>query len=412
MKRIKKLLFSSELYFALFLYAGVFKESIKLPIDLAAVFLLLTCVLMMINIYRKGVLNKTFLVLTTVLFTIVGYILLNFIFTSGNAYFADKLIKFILLTIPTIVLTVLILNSKESVHKFYVSIVLITITIALILVPSLIARGTNIGFIGISGGNYQGVARLLGAGLVIAIFYFLLIETNLKKKAIMLIASLLILTVLLGTGSRMPILGVILASTYIAFQLVLLKSGVIYLRKGVKNLIPFVITLGLVIPIIIQKGVLQTIIYRFIVLFTENGGGTSTLGRIERFDTALDMLKSAPFLGTGLGSFSVYYGNREYDYPHNLILEISSELGLLGLLLFLSIIFFSAIFSFTNIRKKKLTTIGMVTIGLLIYHLSNAMVSGDINSNRILYVFIILLYFLPILNIDTDKNRKSGVING
>jgi len=54
----------------------------------------------------------------------------------------------------------------------------------------------------------------------------------------------------------------------------------------------------------------------------------------------------------------------------------------------------------------------MVTIGLLIYHLSNAMVSGDINSNRILYVFIILLYFLPILNIDTDKNRKSGVING
>src|SRR5699024_11117221 len=58
-------------------------------------------------------------------------------------------------------------------------------------------------------------------------------------------------------------------------------------------------------------------------------GDMNSLSRINMYLTSLELIKENP-LGYGIGSFnSIFKG--VYEYPHNLILEIFFELGLIGI---------------------------------------------------------------------------------
>ena len=80
-------------------------------------------------------------------------------------------------------------------------------------------------------------------------------------------------------------------------------------------------------------------------------GSTSDRGSLERFQiwqTAINMVNDAPFIGTGLGSFSQNLANEGYATwtinntirTHNDLLELAVELGLIGV-----IFFFTAVIS-------------------------------------------------------------------
>lgn len=67
--------------------------------------------------------------------------------------------------------------------------------------------------------------------------------------------------------------------------------------------------------------------------------------RIEAFQTSILMFVNSPFYGQGLGGFnSVYRGNEigeNIKYPHNIFLELLSETGLIGTIMFTLAIYFS-----------------------------------------------------------------------
>jgi len=136
------------------------------------------------------------------------------------------------------------------------------------------------------------------------------------------------------------------------------------------------------------------------VLFTEDSGGASSSGRIDRFSSAFEMISESPLMGKGLGSFPIYFNEYDVpDYPHNMIIEILAEIGIVGLMAF-SIFFVISLIRIVNlhrIHKRFIPTLGMVTVGLFIYYLANAMVSGDINSNRALYVFMSIMCMSPVI---------------
>lgn len=407
MKKMIRNLISGELFFALFLFSGVFKESLGLPIDLAVFCLFLTFITIVFKVIRKKSINKAIMLPIISLIVVYIVLLLGYIITPSEVYATDKIIKFSIVTVPTIVFSLLLFDSKESLYRFFVSVAIISFTLSLFALPSIFQRGAALAFIGFNGGNYQGLARLNGVGLIILVFFFLIEASTKKWKVINLFSVLIVAFVLFASGSRMPIVAFLIAAIYLLCNSMILSRGVVYLRKGMRVLLLLILLSLAMLPAIFKSGFLETIIYRFMVLFTEDNGGASSGGRIDRFSTAYEMISESPLMGKGLGSFPIYFNGEDVsDYPHNMIIEIFAEIGIVGLLAF-SIFFAISLLGTVNmyrIHNGFIPTLGMVVVGLFIYYLANSMVSGDINSNRVLYVFMSIMCMLPVI-LKKDDNE-------
>lgn len=99
------------------------------------------------------------------------------------------------------------------------------------------------------------------------------------------------------------------------------------------------------------------------------------------------MFAEHPILGVGAQGFRYLSPNPlTYNYPHNLILELGSEMGVIAALSFLAIIFcaFREIIRqlLDPVRRNPLTATIFL---LLIYVFLDAMVSGDINDLRFMW---------------------------
>ena len=151
----------------------------------------------------------------------------------------------------------------------------------------------------------------------------------------------------------------------------------------------------------------ESVTIQRLMLLTQGSGdlGASANARVENFDVAWRMFEERPIAGYGIGSFPVYYnGNDETMYPHNILLEVASELGILGLSLLL--ILFAV--SLRNILRSKSTYKTVIQAGSMFLFL-NSLVSGDLGDNRILFTFLGLMSASPILlysNTTQDKKLK------
>jgi len=122
------------------------------------------------------------------------------------------------------------------------------------------------------------------------------------------------------------------------------------------------------------------------------------------------MFSEHPFFGVGIQGFRFLSPNPiTYNYPHNLILELGSELGLLAAASFLAI----AICAFLEIWKQlrnpdDSSNSPVVTVFLLlIFVFLDAMVSGDINDLR----FMWFVFGLPYVLRNFRASRTVVVLN-
>lgn len=124
----------------------------------------------------------------------------------------------------------------------------------------------------------------------------------------------------------------------------------------------------------------EFLISRFNVFFDseELASDLNYTSRLIYFSSALNYFLMNPFLGGGLGFFGDFY-------PHNLCLDISAQLGLLGFLFF----GFGLIYSIYNLN--------FILSKLIIFYFLASMFSGDMRSSRELFSIMILgLFWKPI----------------
>ncbi len=111
--------------------------------------------------------------------------------------------------------------------------------------------------------------------------------------------------------------------------------------------------------------------------------------RLPFYEAALRTISERPALGLGVGGWNVYYrgtdavylkGQRIVDYPHNVILEVAAEEGLVGLLAF--VIFLGTVASVVmkTVRQDRSF---QVLLPLFIFVLTCSMFVGDIENNRL-----------------------------
>lgn len=115
--------------------------------------------------------------------------------------------------------------------------------------------------------------------------------------------------------------------------------------------------------------------------------------RLEIFAEAIRGWTERPLLGHGIGGFSVVWNNSDVRlFPHNLVLELLCELGVVGLALF-------ALVVIAGIHGNRLgwsqTPAGLKAMVLALAGSAflNTMTSGDLPDNRLLLFMLGLLAF-------------------
>jgi O-antigen ligase len=132
-------------------------------------------------------------------------------------------------------------------------------------------------------------------------------------------------------GGRGPFFALIVVYAIIIFSFwfgLFKRSG---LEKRTGHLILLILP---VITILFYSAIpvyFHRMIQRMFVLFTETGGGGSGERRLEHLDFAISAFVSSPALGVGFSNYGMYIsGFSNNSYPHNFILELVAESGLIG----------------------------------------------------------------------------------
>ena len=229
-------------------------------------------------------------------------------------------------------------------------------------------------------GQKNWISNYLAMIFPIALICFLL-ENNKKKKIVYYILLSIFYSTLMICQSRgiwISICLTLIFAIYIIFKFNLLK-----VFKENKRWVVLILITFLVITIIystdnpLNKSVI-TVPQRALSTFDEQDPSINT--RILMWRTTFEMIKDKPIFGSGIGTFKMNYLEYQADFlqnnpdyikysgkageAHNEYLQIWSELGIIGLGIFLLIIFvfYKLVWEFLKQEKdikKKLTCLGL-----------------------------------------------------
>lgn len=183
-------------------------------------------------------------------------------------------------------------------------------------------------------------------------FLFLNRGLSKYKRIILLVICLLGFFCLIRTSSRGAWVG-FLAGAVVYF---------LFYNKKIAMLVPVILLIG----VFIMPGALS----RFSGLFRQEKN--TVWERKILWHSAWSMIEQRPVLGLGVNTFSRYFPKyKPADYPdlryaHNSYLQMCAEIGIVGLLLFLSIPFIILRKALRNIKVKiKQGKEGLILLGLI-----------------------------------------------
>ena len=332
------------------------------------------------------------------LFLIFGLLLgISYIYTASPDYGFRKILRFNTFAVTMFISPLLIIkspaDSKRLLSYFYFLLVII-IGIMLLQFVYFLKWGDFAivlaywNRISIPGANPIQVSRYLaiGAAMMIA----LLIRNKPSQSLHYFAILFVILLSIILSGSRGPLVSIIIGSIVYA---------ILYERKYSSRIFGYgILAIGTIITLLLLLP--ESLTQRFFdisqgsVIMTQQGvRRISTIAtRFEFWSMSLQAWFSSItsfFIGLGAGSFSSLFIWRDWRwYPHNLFFEIIAELGLIGLVI--GVLFIIKSYQIINkgIQRGSFTDHSALWVAGTVVMFIAAQFSGDINDNRILWMFI------------------------
>lgn len=216
--------------------------------------------------------------------------------------------------------------------------------------------------------------RAAGYVLVITIAWLL---TSQRLTIVKLLVAGVALSVsvwtMIAIASRGPIQAVVLAiAAMLAIQASAIDVKVVW-RAGIS----FVALAGGL------WALWETIPVRSRERVTVVSGGSSADARAYAWDVTWRALEISP-IGTGWGSYARLREADLLTYPHNLFLEIWFEAGVIGLVAVLILVYSTLRHQVRVFAVDR--TAATMGIGAAVYWLASAMVSGDVNDNKAMWM--------------------------
>lgn len=311
-----------------------------------------------------------------------GLVTASYFYTSAPNYGGSKLLRFLLIGTLFLIAPSFILFTEDNFRHFARLFVGFSAVTAIQLVSNLETRSADAE----NDITRIGAGWLMGMAILILLFYPL--TRNRKWQRAMVIFLLpLFLAGLMASAARGPMVAVGIAVLIGVAKL--LKEG--KLRVVTALVLLFILVTGVGGAYFVLR---QTDLGKYTakageleVLFTQGSSSGSAGKRVDFYRATLDALPNQPLIGTGIGSWSTFYfGNDQRNYPHNLFLEIAFEQGLVGLTAFLAMLSLVGVATYRMIRASQSH---FLVLGLLIlYCVIISLFSGDLDDNRLLWMWI------------------------
>lgn len=383
-----------ELLLLLLIFSGLLKGfsfflGINIPIDLTLLSLILMLFLFLLKNKTKAH-PKYFIISIFLLLLFYLWMAVSLLFTPSKSYAYIK-VSFFLINIFAFAIP--LLYYKLDVKFFVKGFVLISILCGLFYLPFQFLYQVGEMSSVVDEGNssihtmYLAIGELLGLS-----FLFCTTQERLwQSKMLQSLITLICIVVLALIGARGPLLfALLLALMYMMF------SGKIKLTS-IFNVNFFLrICLGLIIIIALYLKnaeyldvLIERTVSRFMVLGESGNSNSSALARVNYLNISIEHIFKNPFVflfGNGVGSFGILVLHEDIRaYPHNIILEIFFEFGLIGLMIFMLWIIYSLKF----IKSKS----SHISIFILSYLLLNLLKSSSLVDIRLSFI-ILSIYML------------------
>jgi len=201
--------------------------------------------------------------------------------------------------------------------------------------------------------------------------------------------------VLLQTGGAGGLLGLALGAVFLAGTAIVqrfwyqekLRPGAIWVGFGA-------VLIALYLTYLFTADALPTSLARILEKISGNGIPPYD-ERLNRFSWSLEVWSQSPLIGAGLGAWPVYLGLGDTEeYAHNIFLEVLSEQGIVGGILLTGFIG-TLIVTWIKSKGKIPVDIRNFAMAIFIFGMSNALVSGQFSTMRMLWLSFGMLLLVP-----------------
>jgi len=392
-----KFIMKGEVLFAGFLFSSVFKGLFNFPLDLTLMFMILTISTSLIKLFKAPYVSKKTLLPLAIYGSLFLVMLVSYTYSPSQIYAQDKMIKFATITAWSYFGVISLIKDKKALDNFIKGLLFYGSLTIIIVFYNFIKSGVSTIRVGVGedGGNIIGLGRLSGiTAIIIVIKGFYDKPKRIYKLGYFILLAVTIFVLML-TSARMALIA-LLVSVLMIFP-ISFKFNLKEIKVS-KNMLSLLLLLPLLVVGFFITNVykhFEVMIKRISVIFTQDGGGASVSSRSNMYDIAIDMWKESPFFGQGIGSYAIrYLGFDNRAYPHNIFMEFLSEIGLVGLILFVAL-FLIALKPLITVLKRGINSHQVIILMVLIFVLLNVNSSGDINDNRWIFSFLALTYMSP-----------------
>jgi len=302
----------------------------------------------------------------------------------------EKYFNFIFIVIPLVIIVIETFkyNDVRIFFKILLGFIIVLSLIGLLVVLNSSDR------LSVLGGGPIVFARWMNIGLIILFF---IKQSSINKKSILLMLFFLVLS--LAAGSRGPV-----------FSLAITFAVYFFLN--------------------FQKVFLRVLFFSFLIASIAFFSGINTsilgIGKTERLVTkdnrsknarmvfasrSFDLMSHYP-LGVGLGNWQIYANKikpthlLKHQYPHNLVLEIFTELGIISGILFLILLLKILFYNYKKmyLNRNNEHSFYPLLFYLQLYLISNSFFSGSLNDARLLFVVMAMSLIETPLILKAKKN--------
>ncbi len=137
--------------------------------------------------------------------------------------------------------------------------------------------------------------------------------------------------------------------------------------------------------------------------------------RGDLLSQAWSLVQQHPFFGVGLQGFRYASPNAAlYNWPHNIFLEMASELGIVGGLVVIALFTCAAWEAARQLRSpySPYSTLSQLAAALLLSGIMNATNTGDINSDRSTWLFVSLVFVIRGLSLGRLEQSSGALRTG
>jgi O-antigen ligase len=376
--------------FALMFFVGDLKGNLQtewapsasaaIPFDLtAAVFFVGLIVSALSFLGRKGKIQTQVMWM----FALFLAFSISILWTQFTPYAVEKITRLFTLSLVAATLPAITLTRLKDIKLFITTIIVAGTAISLAGFMQVLTGSSLNGRI--SGINADTISLGRNSGIALVGLYTL-VSCDRKRRLLLATFCLPLLMVLVASGSRGPALFAMAVIVFVTVRWARMNLPVIGIALALFAIAGFFLAQD---PPILPKGSVDRIL-----AFIEQRYDSSAQERVVAGGAALHEIGNVP-LGLGIGGFGKIYNFgsvTDHIYPHNIVLEIAVEDGWLVGLFFLLIVLIALVRGYRSANAEPALR---TFFAVFIYALCNALVSGDMNDNRIVYALVCIAMLSP-----------------